>query len=90
MWRDSLAELIEDLERVAPDPLQGLWWADPIEQLQQYTDIILYGTDEEIETLQGDPAYQESVRQSTKGVAAMEWESPRDVRPRFARPSSTY
>jgi len=58
MWRDPLEELIEDLERVAPDPQGAAGGLMPIEQLQQYTDIILYGTDEEIEALNADSAYQ--------------------------------
>ena len=58
MWRDPLEELIDDLERVAPDPQCAAGGLMPIEQLQQYTDIILYGTDEDVGRLEADPAYR--------------------------------
>ena len=58
MWRDPLEELIEDLDRVAPDPQAAAGGLMPIEQLQRYTDIILYGTDAEVEALNADSAYR--------------------------------
>lgn len=58
MWRDPLDELIDDLERVAPDPRAV---DDPLAQfmaLQRLTDALLYGTPEDVERVTIDPDYQ--------------------------------
>ena len=65
MWRDPLDELIDDLERV-PDPRPAWGGLLPIEQLQQLTDAILYGSPGEVELLKMEPAYQEWISQSSK------------------------
>lgn len=57
LWRDPLDELIDDLERVAPDTRSNVSLF-PIEKLQQLIDAILYGRNEEVESLKADPAYQ--------------------------------
>ena len=62
MWRDPLDELIDDLERV-PDPRPAWGGLLPIEQLQQLTDAVLYGSPGEVEVLMADPAYQQWITQ---------------------------
>lgn len=62
MWRDPLDELIDDLERVAPDPRAARGDLLPFMKLQALTDAILYGTSDQVEMLTADPDYQRWVR----------------------------
>jgi hypothetical protein len=59
MWRDPLDELVEDLERLAPAPRPTLDYHEQLLNLQRFTDAILYGSDNEVEALKADPAYQQ-------------------------------
>ena len=59
MWRDPLDELIDDLERVAPDHQEAF----PFDAIQAIADAVLYGSPEEAASLEADPAYQRWVRQ---------------------------
>ena len=54
MWRDPLDELIDDLERVAPDHQETF----PFETIQAIADAVLYGSPTEVARLTADPAYQ--------------------------------
>ena len=54
MWRDPLDELIDDLERVAPDDDD----TDPFDMIQAIVDAVLYGSPTEADELIADPAYQ--------------------------------
>ena len=58
MWRDPLDELIDDLERAAPDPAAASGGMFPFLKLQALTDAILYGTEEQVARLKTDPEYQ--------------------------------
>ncbi|MEQ1897631.1 MAG: hypothetical protein ABL971_09640 [Vicinamibacterales bacterium] len=57
MWRDPLDELIEDLDRVAPERASA--WEDQLMRLQALADAVLYGTPDQVAAIQADPAYQE-------------------------------
>jgi hypothetical protein len=62
MWREPLDELIEDLERLVPDSRNAHRDLFPIEKLQQWTDTILYGSDDEVAALKRDPEHQRWIR----------------------------
>lgn len=66
MWRDPLDELIDDLERATPDPRSASGDLFPLEKLTQLTDAILYGSDEEVESLKADPEYQQWINSATR------------------------
>ena len=83
MWRDPLDELIDDLERVAPDPSETLG-GFPFATIQAIVDAVLYGSPAEVEAYMADPVYQRWAEQRA------EWLQSRTafcgVRSRFARP----
>jgi hypothetical protein len=58
VWRDPLEELIENLERALPQLQTDTFDLFPLAELSRITDVILYGTDEEIDALETDVYYQ--------------------------------
>ena len=71
MWRDPLDELIDDLDRVAPDPSETLG-AFPFATIQAIVDAVLYGTPAEVEAYMADPMYQRWAEQHAERLKSSE------------------
>jgi hypothetical protein len=57
MWRDPLDELVERLDEVSP-PVREDSWQIVFLAMQRYTDVVLYGTEEDKARLDTDPYVQ--------------------------------